>query len=196
MPENEKRPLRESAGVHDVEEYCNCNLGERSTAGAASLHPVQSALTFTICRSVCLMVDEARRVDHHLVDVFVGCANFVDERVGVAVLDAFHRGPKVVDAWLQMSFYRSETELGGCLRLPEEGSCECDLLLRRGKFFTTGEHASRLRRREHREQQRVDTPAERGWAREVERHIAVRGDWKHSVNPIAARPRYPTKSLG
>jgi hypothetical protein len=48
MPENEKRPLRESAGVHDVEEYCNCNRGERSTASAALVHPPQSPVTLTI----------------------------------------------------------------------------------------------------------------------------------------------------
>jgi integrase len=75
--------------------------------------------------------------------------------------------------WLQTSFYKSEMELGGCLRLPEEGPCECDLFLLCGKFFTTEEHAPRLRRRWHREQQLVDDARERGWAREVERHTAI-----------------------
>ncbi len=32
-----KRPLPESAGAGDVEEYCNCNLAERNTSSAQSI---------------------------------------------------------------------------------------------------------------------------------------------------------------
>lgn len=32
-------------------------------------------------------------------------------------------------AWLKANFFRTELELGHCLRLPEEGPCECDLYL-------------------------------------------------------------------
>src|SRR4029077_2453455 len=30
-------------------------------------------------------------------------------------------------AWLKQNFFRTEWELGHCLRLPAEGPCECDL---------------------------------------------------------------------
>jgi hypothetical protein len=29
--------------------------------------------------------------------------------------------------WLQANFFKIELELGRCLRLPQEGPCECDL---------------------------------------------------------------------
>jgi hypothetical protein len=41
--------------------------------------------------------------------------------------------------------FKTELELGLCLRLPAEGPCECDLYLRCSKFFTTSEYAPRLR---------------------------------------------------
>jgi hypothetical protein len=31
--------------------------------------------------------------------------------------------------WLQTNFFKTELELGHCLRLPAEGPCECDLVL-------------------------------------------------------------------
>jgi hypothetical protein len=31
--------------------------------------------------------------------------------------------------WLKANFYKTELELGHCLRLPQEGPCECDLYL-------------------------------------------------------------------
>ncbi|WP_167667403.1 hypothetical protein [Micromonospora narathiwatensis] len=39
--------------------------------------------------------------------------------------------------WLQTNFYKTELELGHCLRLPQEGPCECDIYLTRPKFVTT-----------------------------------------------------------
>jgi len=75
--------------------------------------------------------------------------------------------------WLQSNFYKSEMELGGCVRLPAEGPCECDLFLKCQKFFTTEEHAPRLRRRWHREAELIDDAEARGWPREVERHRAI-----------------------
>jgi hypothetical protein len=49
--------------------------------------------------------------------------------------------------WLKSDFFKTELELGHCLRLPQEGPCECDLYLRGSKFFTTSDHAPRLRQR-------------------------------------------------
>jgi hypothetical protein len=70
------------------------------------------------------------------------------------------------------NFYKTELELGDCLRLPQEGPCECDLCLSCLKFLTTTKYAPRLRERLCVEQQlSADAPA-RGWAREVERTSA------------------------
>jgi hypothetical protein len=39
--------------------------------------------------------------------------------------------------WLNSNFFKTELELGHCLRLPQEGLCECDLYLNCAKFVTT-----------------------------------------------------------
>lgn len=44
--------------------------------------------------------------------------------------------------WLKSNFFKTELELGHCLRLPQEGPCECDLYLRCSKIFTTSDYAS------------------------------------------------------
>ncbi|QNE22862.1 tyrosine-type recombinase/integrase [Kribbella qitaiheensis] len=75
--------------------------------------------------------------------------------------------------WLKTNFFKTELELGHCLRLPQEGPCECDLYLRCGKFFTTSEYAPRLRQRLATEQQLIQDATERGWPREIERHAAI-----------------------
>jgi hypothetical protein len=68
------------------------------------------------------------------------------------------------------NFYKTELELGHCLRLPQEGPCECDLYLTCPKFLTTTEYAPRLRERLCVEQQLAADAEARGWPREVERH--------------------------
>ena len=77
-------------------------------------------------------------------------------------------------AWLKANFFRTELELGHCLRLPEEGPCECDLYLTCAKFVTTPEYAPRLRQRREREIAMADDARARGFAREVERHECTR----------------------
>jgi integrase len=72
--------------------------------------------------------------------------------------------------WLKTNFFKTELELGHCLRLPTEGPCECDLYLTCAKFVTTPEYAPRLQARRHVEQTLTLDAAERGWDREVERH--------------------------
>ena len=67
-------------------------------------------------------------------------------------------------------FSKTELELGHCLRLPQEGPCECDLYLSCAKFVTTPEYAPRLRRRRRRELELIEDARSRGWQREVERH--------------------------
>jgi hypothetical protein len=75
--------------------------------------------------------------------------------------------------WLKTNFFKTELELGHCLRTPAEGPCECDLYLRCSKFFTTSDYAPRLRARLARDQQLAHDAVERGWPREVERHNAL-----------------------
>lgn len=75
--------------------------------------------------------------------------------------------------WLKTNFFKTELELGHCLRMPAEGPCECDLYLRCSKFFTTSEYAPRLRERLVREHELAQDAVERGWPREVERHTAI-----------------------
>ena len=73
-------------------------------------------------------------------------------------------------AWIKSNFFKTELELGRCLRLPQEGPCECDLYLTCAKFVTSPEYAPRLRRRRRIEQELVEDATARGWQREVERH--------------------------
>ncbi len=77
--------------------------------------------------------------------------------------------------WLKTNFFKTELDLGHCLRMPAEGPCECDLYLRCSKFLTTSEYVPRLRDRLVREHELAQDAAERGWPREVERHTAISG---------------------
>lgn len=72
--------------------------------------------------------------------------------------------------WIKANFFKTELELGHCLRLPQEGPCECDLYLNCPKFVTTPEYAPRLRTRWEKEFALVEDAISNGWGREVERH--------------------------
>jgi len=72
--------------------------------------------------------------------------------------------------WLKTNFFKTELELGHCLRLPQEGPCECDLYLSCAKFVTTRGYAPRLRSRRLRELELIEDAISQGWDREVERH--------------------------
>jgi hypothetical protein len=71
---------------------------------------------------------------------------------------------------LKTNFYKTELELGRCLRLPQEGPCECDLYLTCSKFVTTPQYVPRRQDRLRIDEQLIADATERGWAREVERH--------------------------
>ena len=73
-------------------------------------------------------------------------------------------------SWIKENFFKTELELGRCLRLPREGPCECDLYLTCAKFVTSPEYAPRLRRRRRIEQELVEDAVAHSWQREVERH--------------------------
>jgi integrase len=75
--------------------------------------------------------------------------------------------------WLKSNFFKTELELGHCLRLPEEGPCECDLYLTCAKFVTTPAYAPRLRRRRRLEIELAEDAQTKGWPREVQRHTCT-----------------------
>ena len=75
--------------------------------------------------------------------------------------------------WLRSNFFKTELELGHCLRLPSEGPCECDLYLNCSRFVTTPAYAPRLRERRTLELSLADDARERAWPREVERHCGI-----------------------
>ncbi|WP_157448619.1 tyrosine-type recombinase/integrase [Brevibacillus brevis] len=75
--------------------------------------------------------------------------------------------------WIKKNFFKTELELGHCLRLPQEGPCECDLYLSCAKFVTTKDYAPRLRARRKREIELIAEAQENGWEREVERHMCT-----------------------
>jgi integrase len=72
--------------------------------------------------------------------------------------------------WIKEHYFQTELELGRCLRLPQEGPCECDLYLTCAKFVTTPRYAPRLRQRRRIEQELVEDARTQGWQREMERH--------------------------
>jgi len=78
-------------------------------------------------------------------------------------------GAAAVD-WLKTNYLKTELELGRCLRLHQEGTCECDRYLTCAKFVTSPAYAPRLRRRRRIEQELVEDARTHGWQREMERH--------------------------
>ena len=89
--------------------------------------------------------------------------------LGAEMLRAGQFTPSEV-TWLKDHYFQTELELGRCLRLPQEGPCECDLYLTCAKFVTTPAYAPRLRRRLRIEHELVEAATTHGWQREVERH--------------------------
>ena len=81
-------------------------------------------------------------------------------------------GAPAID-WLRSNFFKTELELGHCLRLPGEGPCECDLYLSCSRFVTTPAYAPRLRERRTLELALAGDARERAWPREVERHCGI-----------------------
>jgi integrase len=81
--------------------------------------------------------------------------------------------PKSAVNWLKCNFFKTELELGHCLRLPAEGPCECDMYLTCAKFVTTPAYAPRLRERRKLEIVLADDAQTRGWPKERERHLST-----------------------
>jgi integrase len=94
-------------------------------------------------------------------------------------------------AWLKANFFRTELELGHCLRLPEEGPCECDLYLNCAKFVTTPEYAPRLRERRVKEIGFAADARGRGFDREAERHECTQKRIEQLLNELGENIENP-----
>ncbi|WP_459575120.1 tyrosine-type recombinase/integrase [Cupriavidus sp. 8B] len=75
--------------------------------------------------------------------------------------------------WLKCNFFKTELELGHCLRLPAEGPCECDMYLTCAKFVTTPAYMPRLKERRKLEMTLAKDAQARGWPKERERHLSI-----------------------
>jgi integrase len=111
----------------------------------------------------------------------------LEVKSGVLLDEAVH--------WLKTNFFKTELELGHCLRLPAECPCECDLYLTCAKFVTTGEYAPRLRARLDVEQALATDAADRGWAREAERHRCTSERIEKLLTDLDQPLADPTNSL-
>lgn len=109
------------------------------------------------------------------------------------ILRAGKLSAEAVD-WLKTNFFKTELELGRCLRLPQEGPCECDLYLSCAKFVTTPEYAPRLRHRRQIERQLIKDAEARGWSREVERHQCTLQRLEHLLAELGEPLEGPSAS--
>ncbi|MFI1453952.1 hypothetical protein [Streptomyces roseus] len=100
--------------------------------------------------------------------------------------------PEAAVDWLKTNFFKTELELGHCLRLPAEGPCECDLYLTCAKFVTTPAYAPRLRARRKVEHALASDAANQGWAREVERHHCTASRIEKLLTDLDQPLDYPT----
>jgi len=96
--------------------------------------------------------------------------------------------------WLKTNFFKTELELGHCLRLPQEGPCECDLYLTCAKFVTTPAYAPRLRERRRVELALATDAGTRGWSREVERHCGTARRIEQLLADLGEPPTTPDET--
>ncbi len=148
-------------------------VGTELAEGGARLHTIMKMLghTSTEMTLVYAHISDKAMTEHYLKVLGPGA-----ELAGPLAAD-LRAGtlPEESVEWLKTHFFKTELELGHCLRLPQEGPCECDLYLSCAKFVTTREYAPRLRARRLRELELIEDAVSHGWEREVERHrCAVR----------------------
>src|SRR5229473_1114675 len=146
-------------------------VGTELAEGGARLHTIMKMLGHTSTEMTLVYAhisDKAMAEDYHRVlGPGAELAGPLAEQLRAGTL------PEESVEWLKTNFFKTELELGHCLRLPQEGPCECDLYLTCAKFVTTREYAPRLRRRRQVELTLAADAETRGWPREVERHQAT-----------------------
>ncbi len=143
-------------------------VGTELAEGGARLHTIMKMLGHTSTEMTLVYAhisDKAMAEDYHRVlGPGAELAGPLAEQLRAGTL------PEESVEWLKTNFFKTELELGHCLRLPQEGPCECDLYLSCAKFVTTREYAPRLRSRRMRELKLMEDAISQGWDREVERH--------------------------
>jgi len=143
-------------------------VGTELAEGGARLHTIMKMLghTSTEMTLVYAHISDKAMVEDYQKVLGPGAelAGPLAEQLRTGVL------PEESGEWLKKNFFKTELELGHCLRLPQEGPCECDLYLTCAKFVTTREYAPRLRSRRLRELELIEDAISQGWDREVERH--------------------------
>lgn len=144
-------------------------VGTELAEGGARLHTIMKILGHT---STEMTLVYAHVGDRAVVEDYQRVLGPGAVITGGLIADALRSGalPQETINWLKTNFFKTELELGHCLRLPEEGPCECDLYLNCAKFVTTREYLPRLEARREREVELAEDAQQRGWPREVERH--------------------------
>lgn len=104
--------------------------------------------------------------------------------------------PKASVDWLKCNFFKTELELGHCLRLPAEGPCECDMYLTCARFVTTPAYVPRLRERRKLEMALADDAKTRGWPREQERHRVTAERITRLLNDLGEPNETPRNTAG
>lgn len=143
-------------------------LGTQMAERGAKLHTIMSVLGHN---STDMTMVYARISDKEVLKDYQNVISAGDAIAGpfAEVLRSGELPPSDVE-WIKNNFFKTELELGHCLRLPQEGPCECDLYLNCAKFVTTKEYAPRLRARKDTEFELIDDAVYHGWERELERH--------------------------
>ncbi len=155
---------RHTASAHRFRHTVGTELAERN----AKLRTIMSILGHV---SADMSLVYARISDETVLKDYQAVLGPGAEIAGPLAETLRHSGlPEADVEWIKGNFFETELELGHCLRLPQEGPCECDLYLSCAKFVTTREYAPRLRARRSREFELVEDAISRGWAREAERH--------------------------
>ncbi|GGR09375.1 tyrosine-type recombinase/integrase [Deinococcus ruber] len=144
-------------------------VGTQLAEGGARLHTIMKMLGHT---STEMTLVYAHISDRAVVEDYQRVLGPGSVIAGGSIAKQLQAGtlPEASIEWLKTNFFKTELELGHCLRLPQEGPCECDLYLNCAKFVTTATYAPRLRARRLRELELIADARARGWPREVERH--------------------------
>src|SRR5262249_57640908 len=102
-------------------------VGTELAEGGARLHTIMKMLGHT---STEMTLDYAHVSDRAVVEDYQRVLGPGAVLAGpiAADLRSGTLPPESVE-WLKANFFKTELELGHCLRLPQEGPCECDLYL-------------------------------------------------------------------
>ena len=163
-------------------------VGTQLAERGAKMHTIMSVLGH---RSASMSLVYARISDKEVLRDYqaVLASGSVLAGAGADLLRSGALSNSAVD-WLKCNFFKTELELGHCLRLPQEGPCECDIYLSCAKFVTTPAYVPRLQQRRTTELVLAEDAAEHGWASEESRHRSLAA----RIDQLLLELNGPTKS--